>query len=70
MPKGFLLDGDDPATAACLAPGRCYSDYTRFLNKRALRHARIAVPRVYWNGFTPAQQTRYPFRGPALTAWY
>jgi amidase len=55
-------DPKDPATAACLEdlPGRrknCYDDYTRFLNKRALRGARIAVPRVpYWTGFTPDQQ--------------
>jgi amidase len=23
-------DPDDPATAACLSPGNCFSDYTRF----------------------------------------
>jgi amidase len=51
------FDRDDPATLACLIPGNCRRDYTRFLDKRALRHARIAVPRVpYWNGFTPAQE--------------
>lgn len=50
-------DPNDPATAPCLIPGNCFSDYTRFLDKHALRGARIAVPRVpYWNGFTPAQQ--------------
>jgi amidase len=49
-------DPNDPATAPCLVPGNCFSDYTKFLNKHALRGARIAVPRVpYWNGFTPAQ---------------
>jgi amidase len=49
-------DPNDPATAACLIQGNCFSDYTRFLNKHALRGARIAVPRVpYWNGFTAAQ---------------
>jgi amidase len=49
-------DPADPATNACLIPGNCHSDYTRFLKKHALRGARIAVPRVpYWNGFTPAQ---------------
>ena len=50
-------DPNDPATAPCLIPGNCFSDYTKFLKKHALRGARIAVPRVpYWNGFTPAQQ--------------
>jgi amidase len=37
-------DPQDPATAACLTPGNCFSDYTQFLNKDALRGARIAVP--------------------------
>ena len=51
------FDRDDPATIACLIPGNCHHDYTRFLDKHALRHARIAVPRVpYWTGFTPEQQ--------------
>jgi amidase len=51
------FDPADPATAACLTPGNCHSDYTQFLDKHALRGARIAVPRVpFWNGFTPAQQ--------------
>ena len=36
-------DPADPATAACLTPGNCFSDYTRFLNKKALKRARIAV---------------------------
>jgi amidase len=50
-------DPNDPATAPCLIPGNCHSDYTQFLDKHALRGARIAVPRVpYWIGFTPAQQ--------------
>ena len=45
------FDPQDPATAACLTRGRCFHDYTRFLDKHALRHARIAVPRVpYWDG--------------------
>ena len=39
-------DPADPATAACLTPGNCFSDYTRFLNRRALRGARLAVPPV------------------------
>jgi amidase len=37
-------DPNDPATAPCLVPGNCFSDYTLFLNKEALRGARIAVP--------------------------
>jgi len=50
-------DPSDAATAACLVPDRCHSDYTRFLDKFALRGARIAVPRVpYWNGFSADQQ--------------
>jgi amidase len=50
------FDQSDPATAACLQPGKCFDDYTQFLDKHALRGARIAVPRVpYWNGFTPEQ---------------
>lgn len=36
-------DPADPATAACLTPGNCFSDYTRFLDKKALAGARIAV---------------------------
>ena len=49
-------DPNDPATAPCLTSGNCFSDYTKFLDKHALRGARIAVPRVpYWIGFTPAQ---------------
>jgi amidase len=37
-------DPNDPATAACLTAGRCFNDYTQFLDKHALRGARIAVP--------------------------
>lgn len=37
-------DPNDPATEACLTPGNCLNDYTRFLDKRALRRARLAVP--------------------------
>jgi amidase len=37
-------DPNDPATAACLTPGNCFDDYTRFLNRKALRGARLAVP--------------------------
>jgi amidase len=36
-------DPKDPATAACLVPGNCFSDYTRFLDANALQGARIAV---------------------------
>ncbi|HSG38500.1 MAG TPA: amidase family protein, partial [Thermoanaerobaculia bacterium] len=36
-------DPADPATAACLTPGNCHSDYTPFLDKKALKGARIAV---------------------------
>src|SRR5215216_3449761 len=50
-------DPNDPATVPCSIPGNCYSDYTQFLDKHALRGARIAVPRVpYWIGFSAAQQ--------------
>src|SRR5215468_5553627 len=50
------FDRDDPATLPCLVPGNCFRDYTKFLDKHALRGARIAVPHVpYWNGFTPEQ---------------
>jgi amidase len=37
-------DPNDPATAACFLPGNCFSDYRQFLDKKALRGARIAVP--------------------------
>lgn len=37
-------DPSDPATAACLTPGNCFSDYTQFLDRTALQGARIAVP--------------------------
>jgi amidase len=56
------FDPNDPATAACLTPGTCPSDYTKFLKKNALNGARIAVPHFsYWtNGagtpnLTPTQ---------------
>ncbi len=38
------FDPADPATNECLTPGKCFDDYTRFLDKHALRGARIAVP--------------------------
>ena len=37
-------DPNDPATDACLTPGNCFDNYTRFLNRKALRGARLAVP--------------------------
>jgi len=46
------FDQKDPATAACHTPGNCFSDYTQFLNRNALRGARIAVPKhPYWFEF-------------------
>ena len=46
-------DPSDPATAACLTPGKCFSDYTGFLDTHALRGARIAVPYYsYWTNTT------------------
>ena len=38
------FDPHDPATRACLTPGNCWSDYTRFLDANALKGARIVVP--------------------------
>jgi amidase len=40
------FDPNDPATKACLHPGNCFQDYTKFLNRKALRGARLAVPPV------------------------
>jgi amidase len=37
------FDRNDPATRACLVPGNCLRDYTRFLDANALQGARIAV---------------------------
>jgi amidase len=37
-------DPADPATAACLVPDTCFEDYLPFLDKKALKGARIAVP--------------------------
>ncbi len=43
------FDPADVATGACLTPGNCLDDYTKFLDKHALRGARIAVPHFgYW----------------------
>jgi amidase len=56
------VDPKDSATAQCNVPGRCFSDYTQFLDRRALRGARIAVPHFsYWTNaagtvtLTPSQ---------------
>ena len=38
------FDPNDTATAACLLPGNCFSDYTPFLDAHALMGARVAVP--------------------------
>jgi amidase len=51
------FDPHDLATLPCLFPGNCRRDYTQFLDKHALRGARIAVPHApYWTGFTPEQE--------------
>src|SRR5438067_7283685 len=39
------FDEKDPATAECKKPGNCLRDYTKFLDKNALKGAKIAVPR-------------------------
>jgi len=47
------FDPADPATAPCALRGTCPGDYTRFLDKFALRGARIAVPHSpYWDILT------------------
>jgi amidase len=38
------FDPADPATHECLMRGKCFEDYRQFLDKHALRGARIAVP--------------------------
>lgn len=49
-------DPADPATAACLTPGKCFSDYTPFLDANALAGKRIAVPQTgYVIGLSPSQ---------------
>jgi amidase len=52
-------DENDPATAPCLEPGNCFSDYTQFLDKHALRGARIAV-------VTPIQASRLDIMNAAI----
>ena len=53
------FDPNDPATEPCLEPGNCFSDYTQFLDKHALRGARIAV-------VTPIQQSRLAIVNAAI----
>ncbi len=46
------FDEKDPATAACRGRGKCFRDYTRFLDRHALKGAHIAVPQhPYWVEF-------------------
>jgi amidase len=55
------FDAKDPATAACLLPGNCHRNYTRFLKRHALRGARIAVPHLgYWSNFLTSDQAFHP----------
>lgn len=50
-------DREDPATAACLEPGKCLSDYTQALDEDALAGARIAVPKLgYWGSLSAEQR--------------
>src|SRR5712691_6636405 len=44
---GVLAGFDEkaPATAACRTPGKCFRDYTKFLDPNALKGAHIAVPK-------------------------
>jgi len=50
------FDEKDPATAACRTPGKCFRDYTQFLDPDALKGARIAVPQhPYWIGLGAAR---------------
>jgi amidase len=59
---GVLAGADprDPATAPCNTAGNCFSDYTQFLDRGALRGARIAVP--------PVPSGRAPIINAAITA--
>ena len=50
-------DPNDPATAACLAPGNCFDDYTPYLQADGLAGARIGVPQIgYYNNLNAAQK--------------
>jgi amidase len=49
------LAGEDPADAATGASrGRAHADYTRFLDRGALKGARLGVPRERFFGYHPA----------------
>jgi amidase len=50
------FDEKDPATAACRTPGKCFRDYTQFLDPNALKGAHIAVPKkTYFVGLGAAR---------------
>jgi amidase len=54
--EGTTPDPNDPATRACTPPPN--HDYTRFLNRDALKGARIGVPRAFFFDETSAPGTR------------
>jgi amidase len=46
------FDPNDPATIPCQTTGKCFGNYTPFLNANALAGAHIAVPKnPYWTSF-------------------
>ena len=57
------FDLADPATVPCLLPGHCFHDYTRFLDTKALRGARIAV-------LTPIPANRADIMNAAIDVLY
>ncbi len=62
--EGAAPDPSDPATRACTPPpGR---DYTRFLDRGALKGARIGIPRAFYYERTTAPGTTDP--RPSTTA--
>jgi amidase len=46
---GALTGVDDKDTATLCSENRSYVDYTQFLDEHFLRHARIGIPRHYYN---------------------
>jgi amidase len=52
------FDPADGATAPCLQEGKCFSDYTQFLDRHALRGARIAVPHLPYLASLTADQLK------------
>ncbi|MFZ4578507.1 MAG: amidase family protein [Myxococcota bacterium] len=49
----------DPATATCLQPGHCLSDYRPFLDSGALKGARIGMPiGLFWSDLTSEEVER------------